>query len=97
MPAILACLAAEDDARTVLDRAERLSQELSAPVSVLRILIPSEPCPETLEPQAWLLRTDKPVEPLLRFARRNRITHLVLGPNARRGWGALILPDSAYQ
>ncbi|HAH04975.1 MAG TPA: hypothetical protein DCM05_00395 [Elusimicrobia bacterium] len=81
VPAILACLSAEEEDGAVLAEAARLAAELAAPLSVVFVYPSGWTGPARAWPGAWHLKADEPQEPLARFAKRNGITHVVLGRN----------------
>lgn len=77
--AVLACLTPDDrKASAVLAEAERLAEELQAPLTIIQLYPAAWSGPLRAHPTAWHLKTDTPAQAVGRFADRNRFTHVVL-------------------
>lgn len=76
--AVLACLTVDErKAAAVLAEAERLAQELKAPLSVVHLYPADWNGPLRAHPTAWHLKSDEPAEAVKRFAARRRITYIL--------------------
>lgn len=90
MPAILVCIAPGEVLGPALAEAGRLSSGRDAALSIIEVHPKNSIVPATTHPGAWHLRTDEPPEALARFAKRNRITHVILGREGWRLWGTAL-------
>ena len=97
---VMVCLPVEErDAEALLAEAARTARDLDAALCVVHVYPAGKSDPEQAARQdalarrhgavSWYLRGADPAEPLLRFAARHRITHVILGKDGRRSWGTL--------
>lgn len=76
--AVLACLTPDErKAAEVLAEAERLSEDLKAPLSVVHLYPAAWRGPLRAHPTAWHLKSDEPAEAVKRFAARRRFSHIL--------------------
>lgn len=85
---ILVCLDGNEEAQEALAAAEALAGKEGLRPVVVRVWTDDGPKSRSRAgPTEWTLRAAAPVEPLLRFIRRNRIRHIVMGGRAWARWG----------